>query len=49
MGAAPVPKFVPFVRNFSWEILVGKKEKKNAHNTVYFHAVAYPSRWPPKP
>ena len=57
MGAAPVPKFVRslaldfpdicpqfFLGNFSRQ-----KGKKITHNTIYFHAVAYPSRWPPKP
>ena len=57
MGAAPVPKFVRslaldfpdicpqfFLGNSSRE-----KGKKITHNTIYFHAVADPSRWPPKP
>ena len=57
MGAATVPKFVRslaldfpviclqfFMGNFSQQ-----EEKSFTHNTVYFHAVTYPSRWPPKP
>ena len=57
MGAANVPKFVRslaldfpvicllfFMGNFSQQ-----EEKSFTHNTVYFHAVTYPSRWPPKP
>ena len=57
MGAANVPKFVRsltldfpvicllfFRGNFSQQ-----EEKSFTHNTVYFHAVTYPSRWPPKP
>ena len=57
MGAAPVPKFVRlldldfpdiwpqfFLGNFSRQ-----EGNKITHNTVYFPAVAYPSRWPPKP
>ena len=56
MGAATVPKFVwslaldfPdiclqfFMGNFSQQ-----EEKSFTYNTVYFHAVTYPSRWPPK-
>ena len=55
MGAANVPKFVRslaldfpvicllfFMGNFSQQ-----EEKSFTHNT--FHAVTYPSRWPPKP
>ena len=34
------PQF--FEGNFS------RQEGKNTQNTVYFHAVAYPARWPPK-
>ena len=57
MGAATVPKFVRslaldfpviclqfFMGNFSQQ-----EEKSCTHNTVYFHAVTYPSRWPPNP
>ena len=57
MGAATVPKFVLslaldfpviclqfFMGNFSQQ-----EEKSFTNNTVYFHAVTYPSRWPPKP
>ena len=52
MGAATVPKFVRslaldfpdiclqfFMENFSQQ-----EEKSFTHNTVYFHAVTYPSR-----
>ena len=38
MEAAPF-----FMENFSRQ-----EEKKFTHNTVYFHAVTYPLRWPPK-
>ena len=55
MGAAPVPEFVRslaldfpdiclqfFMGNFSQQ-----EETFFTHNTVYFHVVTYPSRWPP--
>ena len=56
MGAALVPKFVRslaldfrhispqfFLGNFSWQ-----EGKKITQDTVYFNAIAYLSRWPPK-
>ena len=57
MGAATVPKFVwslaldfPVIcLLFFMGNLSQQEEISFTHNTVYFHAVTYQSRWPPKP
>ena len=40
--------FLDICPQFSLGNFSRQEGKKIAHNTVYFHAVAFPSRWPPK-